>query len=476
MPESTNQALRLLSAAPWFDDETAQEILDLSEPHAGRAVEVLAQIRRSGLIVRRGGIERIEEPNRSAWRQALFADDADLYEAALRVFASRSRGELGAKLTRVLGEDGAFLTTRAIECVAQPDPGEALNELVTRIEGGPDTFDSIGALSIARLIELYGYRRDRLGEFFEGLSLWSSDRRAEAAEYFRRVVSDRKQDRAGAISEHLLGVSLYQEGNLYEAAAVLEQSLFDLDELHDNRGLEVTFCTYGRVMREIFIKTGDWQALERSRSALEASLEFPTGLPGRRCRALQYLAQTETDFGEYEKALRLVDAALDECSDPVSVVNAHTVKAMTLRAAGRPDAYLVEIDRAADLAEEHNIQGMILARALNMAAAAHRINGDLAHAERLARRSVRIGQREENDRHVAHAQHTLGAVLIDALDADSASHRVAEIQELLGESRAILSSYRDTRGVSYVDATTSRLNARLAFLSHEGNRARRSET
>jgi tetratricopeptide (TPR) repeat protein len=464
--------LRLLSAAPWFDDETAREILGLSAATDTVAEQVLSQLRRGGLIVRRGDLERIEEPNRSAWRKALFADDSELYAAALRVFAARSRGEFGEKLTSVLGEDGSFRTSRAIECVAEPHPAEALNELVTRLEDGPDAFDPIGALSIARLIELYGYRRDRLGEFFEGLALWSSDRRAEAADFFRNVVADRKNDRAGAIAEHLLGVSLYQEGQLVEAAAVLEQSLVDLEELNDRRGLEVTLCTYGRVLREIYVRNGDVDALEQSRVALETALEYSTGLPGRRCRTLQYLAQTETEFGEFERALELIDLAIEECSEPVSLVNAHAVKAMTLRAAGRSDEYLAEIDLAAQLSVAHDVQGMTLARALNMAAAAHRASGDLVQAERLARRSVRIGEREENDRHIAHARHTLAAILIDSLGETSITpERVSEIRGLLSEARATLAGFRDSRGVGLIEATGSRLNARLALLNYQGTRA-----
>ncbi len=474
---STANALRLLSAAPWFDDETAIEILALSAPDSHHAELVLTQIRRSGLIVRRGELERIEEPNRSAWRQALFADDSELYAEALRVFARRSRGELGVKLGSVLGEDGTFRTTRAIECVATQDAAEALNELVARLEEGPDTFDSLGALSIARLIELYGYRRDRLGDFFQGLALWSSDRKTEAAEYFRRVVADRKMDRAGAIAEHLLGVSLYQEGQLFEAAAVLEQSISDLDDLNDRRGLEVTFCTYGRVMREVYGRTGDFDALVRSRDALYAALEYSTGLPGRECRTLQYLAQTESDFGEYETAIEFIGRAINMCSDPVSLVNAHTVKAMILRACGRTREYLEEIDLANEIAAQNDLQGLALARTLNMAAAAHRVNCDLDKAETLARRSLRIGERERNERHIAHSQHTLAAILIDALQPESVSpQRVTEIRQLLSDARATLAGYRDSRGVRLIETTTSRLNGKLAFLNFRGESDRQTDS
>jgi hypothetical protein len=48
---------------------------------------------------------------------------------------------------------------------------------------------------------------------------------------------------------------------------------------------------------------------------------------------------------------------------------------------------------------------------------------------------------------------------------------VSEIRGLLSEARATLAGFRDSRGVGLIEATGSRLNARLALLNYQGTRA-----
>lgn len=470
-PPDGGNILRVLSAAPWFDTETATELLGLAEFADESAQEVLARVRRSGLLVRDGEVERVQEPNRSEWRQALFADDSELYRAALEIFARRSRSSLGDRLTDVLGTDGTFLTTRAIECVSYAEPAEALDDLVSRLEDGPDQWDPVTAVAVARLIELYGFKRDRLSDFFEGLALWSNDRRDEAASYFRRVVADRKQDRAGAISEHLLGVVMYQTGDLFEAEAVLEDAISHLEGLNDRKGLEVTLCTYGRVQHSIYKRNGDLEALARSRIALERALGLATDESPRKARTLQYLARTVGDYGEYPVAIALAEQAVELADDAVSAMNSRTTLALLYRDAAMVELYLETIEDAAEIAEKYNVRGKTLARTLNMAAAAYRRVGDYRAAIRLALRSIRVGEQLADDRHVAHAQHTLAATRIDSLhDGRPDPTDIAEILDLLNRSRNTLAGFHDVRGVGLVDATASRLYARFNV-----NRDTRSE-
>lgn len=467
-----NEVMRLLSAAPWFDTETATELLELADLSNESAHEVLARVRRSGLLVRRGEVERVQEPNRSEWRQSLFADDSELYRAALDVFARRSRSSLGERLNGVLGEDGSFLTARAIECVSNPEPGDALDDLVTRIEDGPDQWDIVTSVAVAHLIELYGFKRDRLSDFFEGLSLWSSDRKDEAAAYFRRVVSDRKQDRAGAISEHLLGVSMYQTGNLFEAETILEDAIAHLEYLNDRKGLEVTLCTYGRVEHSIFERNGDFESLARSRVALERALGLASTNSTRRARTLQYLARTVGEYGEYPLAISLAQEAVKSSTDPVSAVNSRTTLALLHRDAEQVLEYLAVISEASEIAEEHDVRGKTLARLLNMAAAAQRRAGNLTDAVSLAERSIRLGEKLEDDRHTAHAQHTLAAILIDELpNRDPVLSEVELVLDLLQRSRNTLAGFHDVRGVGLIDATSSRLSAYLNMATGQSDHA-----
>lgn len=77
MPAS-GSALEILSAAPWFDDETAADLLHLGlpEPEASSQYEA---IRRSGALLHRNGLWRVPEPLRSELRTRLHARDEGLY-------------------------------------------------------------------------------------------------------------------------------------------------------------------------------------------------------------------------------------------------------------------------------------------------------------------------------------------------------------------------------------------------------------
>lgn len=452
-------ALRLLSSVPWFDEETAKGLIGLGLADDPEVEAILKEVRASGLVRRRGELERIEEPARSKWRQELHSDDQDLYRRALRVFTGYAQGDLSEKLESVLGVEGAFLTIRALECVADPAAEAPLDQLVARLEGGPDDFDSFRASAVSRLIHHYEFKRTRLSDFFEGLALWADGRRREAARLFERVLAEDSVDRPAAISAHLLGVSLYQANQLVEAEDVLQDAVGRLRDMRDIQGLVVTLSSLGRTQRELFRNTHDWDYLDSAISSLVEAASLPAAAQ-RRGRVLQYLAQCYTDAGQHPQAIRTATDATEIASSGEEGVHALTVLASAHRAAGNMEDYIDAIHRADALAEAGNVSGQPLARLLNMGAAAARRSGDLRAAESLARKSLRMGRRLENPRHIAHATHTLAAVLVDRLERDGISERTAsEARELLDESRLILATYRDVDGVEKVDATLGRLIA-----------------
>ena len=186
----------------------------------------------------------------------------------------------------------------------------------------------------------------------------------------------------------------------------------------------------------------------------------------RYCRTLQYLARTVGEYGEYPHAISLAEEAVSLASgDPIAEVNSRTVLALLYRDADMIADYMEVINAAAELAEKSEMRGKTRARVLNMAAAAYRRGGDYETAITFARRSVRIGEKLGDDRHIAHAQHTLAAIQIDAFaNREPGPAEVEDILALLRDSRSILAGFHDVRGVGLVDATSSRLYARIRRL------------
>lgn len=476
---STQNALRLLSVAPWFDNPTATDLLGLADFEHGGAVHLLQSVRAAGLLDRAKDVERIAEPARSEWREELHAAHEDLYLRALAVVAKHARDELRGPLQSVLGADAAFLTTRVIDCVSSQESTIAVDELVTHIEGA-GAYDPVQAGIVADLISSYAFKRNRLADFFYGLSLWSSGRRTEALPYFDTVVSeDVPPDRPACIARHLIGVSLYHSGDLPGSRKMLERALSDLRVLHDARGLEVTYCSYGRTLHALSRASRRDQDranefLVMAEQVLLEALRISTGLPGRRSRNLQYLASVVSDLGDNQSA---IDYANEACDLAVGADRAFALatRGLVLREAGMNAAYLSNVREACRVADEFHVSGRDLARLSNMAAAAERRGGNLAEGEQLARSSIRMGEHERDSRHIGHAKHTLAAILIDKIyqrdDTFASEAERREIRGLLEESRTALAALRDSQSVDLVDNTIATYSGLLGSRDDQQNRA-----
>ena len=475
---STQNALRMLSVAPWFDDRTAMDLLGLAHFGGASAVNMIHGLRTAGLLHRSREVERIAEPARSEWREELHAEHEGLYLRALGVVAKHAREGLRDPLRSVLGADGAFLTTRVMDCVSSEEPAIAVEELVIHIEGRGN-YDSVQAGIVADLISGYAFKRNRLADFFYGLSLWSSGRRAEALPYFDTVTSeDAPPDRPSCIARHLIGVALYHSGDLPGSRKMLERAISDLRALRDARGLEVTYCSYGRTLHALFRANRRDQDAAReflvpAEQVLLEALRISTGLPGRRSRNLQYLASVVSDLGDHEAATNFANQACDIAEGPDRAF-ALATRGLTLRAAGADEAYLKSIRDACLVADEFGVSGRDLARLSNMAAAAERRGGNLVEGERLARSSIRMGEHERDSRHIGHAKHTLAAILIDRVfqrgDMRASEPERREIRELLEASRAALAALRDTQSVDLVDNTIATYSTLIGMRSDPPDR------
>lgn len=453
--------VQLLSVAPWFDTEAALGLLE-QQSDRRHAEQALAALRGSGLVVSSRGLERLSEPSRSRWREEFHARDDTLYGESIRVYLSFARGELGVKLGRVLGRDGGSLLVFALECVAGSVSSTTLGDAVDSLRIDGDRFDVPRSGATARLIRQYQFKRTRFSDFFEGIALWGSGERSDAARLFERVLEEPANDRITAISGHLLGVVSYGDGDLVRSRSLLKRSVEQLRELHDIPGLAVTLSSLGRALRAIAEQEGDRDALEESVCVLREALEVLPDESPLRGRASQYLAQSLADTQDFDGAIGYAEDAAALAATPMERVNALLVLALAHRAAGEQGLYIDTVELALQEAKDGFVDVMTLARASNMAAAAARREGDLPRAERLARKSLALGRQSGLLRHIPHAAHTLAAVLVDRLAAGEGDAEMAErALDLLEESKAALARRKDRAGMAKVDATRAHLNAIL---------------
>lgn len=459
MPGSSS-ALEILSAAPWFDDKTAAALLQvgLPEPEASNQYEA---IRRSGALLYRNGLWRVPDPLRSELRTQLHARDEEFYAEILHVYGRHSSNGMAQALSTVLGRSGAAVTTEVLNYVSESGTSgvqshgafNRLQDLVYHTSSRPP---ADVARDVARLLGIYGVGRSRAMEFFLGLSHWNRNERVEAVAFFDVVLRERANDTIAAIAGHLVGVFEYAMGNIEEARAMVEAAITILRSLGDIEGLAVTLSTLGRIERGEYRSTGEKRYIEASITALEEAETISVG--STRSRSLELLAKSYADHSRFDDARAAAQEAARIAPSGEDGVAARMTLALVERADGDFVAYSRAIEDALQIAERDRVEGLRLASLLNMAATSQRSRGDLPAAEGLARRSLAMGRRLRDRRHIAHSAHTLAGILVDAA-SHGAEVDLDEALALLEESRLILVHLRDTRGVRLVDETSTRFTS-----------------
>lgn len=469
MASSMVTRLRLLSAAPWFDEPTATDLLKLASDSNAlgneEPIPSLRDLRLSGVLVHRGAASRVVEPLRSELRSSLYAEDEDLYVRALRVFVQHAQNGLAPSLTAVMGSHGSWLNIKALATVANSNDNDAFGELVDRIQNSQIRSTSDLASDAARLIERYAFKTDRRTDFLNGLALWNKGQRVSATLHFERVLVDRRLDTAGAISGHLVGVTRYSEGDLGPAIDLLTQSVQDLRSLGDMSGLAMTLTSLGRAHREVFRTHKSAEDLILALRVLEEAVDLSSPGSVGRGRALTALAQCYQDADDPERGLRVAEEAVKLLPVGDDALAARTTVALIYRRLGNQDAYEEALESAAEYAEKQDVGDVQLSRLLNMLAASRRRAGDLDGARESARRSLQMGRRMNDQRHIAHAAHTLAAINLDSLPDDLVARRrrLLEIERLLHESRTILAGLKNTYGIEMVDETLRRYYAEASY-------------
>ena len=450
--------LEILSAAPWFDDAAASELLARSSAE-GDADRLLAAIKQSGALVERAGLWRIPEPLRSDMRRRLYAQDRSAYTDAVGVFVSHAQNGMGSQLNAVMGPHGAAVNTEVLAFLVgevRGDSNSALQRLVAVVREDDEKYESEIAADISRLLTIYGVGWNRTAAFFMGLSMWARGSRLEALGHFEAVLDDPRRDIAAAIAAHLIGVALYGDDLLDDAKERVEQSVSIGRDIGDDKGLVLTLSTLGRVELALHNRSRDAGALERAMSALSEAADL-TEDGEIRGRTLQYLAEVHLRSGDIDSARRVGYEAIDMALRGERAVEARAAVALIEREAGNDPQYLALLDDALEIARRDQVGGRSLAKLLNMEASSRRRSGDLPAALALAKRSLALGRRIKDRRHVAHAAHTLAAIRIDLVSSapDIDSER-EEVRKLLEESRRTLVRLKDASGVELVDRTIRR--------------------
>lgn len=458
--------VELLSSAPWFDVSTAGDLLLL----ARKAVtppeidEILTSLSRTGLLVRRLEAWRVAEPLRTELRQSLAGQNRELYDEAIRTFARHARNGFGPQLAAIMGEHGADLNVRAVAASVQD--GEAFNDLVSYVDRVATSGRTRDAFVAADLVELYSGTIGRRSEFLRGLGLWNQGNRVAAESAFDSVRATYRLDRAGAISNHLLGIIRYQRGDYVRAVELLDDAITDLRLMKDADGLCVTLTTLGRVLKDRHRDMRVPADLVRAREVLEEALELSQS-PRSSVSVRLALAQVEQADGDIRAAIALAEQANVDAVGMDQLFDA----AISLAALYRRDDRDSDAVDVATVLEDRlgraHLPDIKYARLLNVTAAAERKLRRFSDAERHALRSVEIGRRLGDQRHVAHALHTLASIAVDSLSADPKERmrQAREIRSQLAEAQGILASLHNTSGVEMIERTSARLFQTLAELA-----------
>ncbi|WP_136706200.1 hypothetical protein [Agromyces sp. H66] len=363
-------------------------------------------------------------------------------------------------MAKIMGEQGLALTARTLSYISQKDDPSRVAELVDAVQMHLERRESDAAKVAARVLSTYLNEEDRLSEFMTGLDLWVRGQRVRAVPHFVRVLETDEVDKATCVASHLLGVSRYSEGDLLAATRYLERSIGALRQLNDVRGLVMTLTTYGRSQREKYRNDGVTEDLAAAVAALEEALHLAEDFPSVRPSVLRPLAQAYFDDKQIERAIEAIAAAVEEAPAGQERVDALTARAILFRDMGDDATYAESLDEALLEADIYDLQGSELARLLNVGAGRERRARNWTKAISLAQRSLAMGRKLEDIRHIAHSAHTLAAIYVDQIEGGEANRvDLEEVDSLLKESRKLLVQIKDLRGVAMIDNTISRRRA-----------------
>ncbi len=470
-------AASVLSVLPAFDEAVAQDVLgsssDLVDGFAGSDNDALHRLRLAGLLREWRGVLTVAEPLKKQLSTRLVSEQPEHFRVVAEVFANHARNGFGDALASALGSHGANLNLAVLALAASEENSRAseTDKLLDVLQSAAIDGRVGDTAAAIRLLERSlppDHNFSRLTTFLLGMYEWRIGRRREASEYFERMLNRPSGDRSEAIARHLLGVYRAEEGKLPEALVHLQTAIEQLRTLNDTRGLAQTLTTYGRVLRvsAVAARAANPSSEEATKQLQAASESLVDAIKIAREREdnlllglaqleLARVEQTSEDVGE---ALSLANESAESLTGhPEHLVRVYTLLGSLYRDDDQYSKAREILHLASELAEEIDAQDPALARVLNVQASADRRAGRIDEAITSARKSVEIGDRLGDRKHVAHALHTLAAALIDQHLAAT----TAEAERYLTTSKSILRSFGDARGVEMVERTEARIQHEL---------------
>ncbi|WP_155946482.1 tetratricopeptide repeat protein [Mycobacterium sp. URHD0025] len=461
----------VLSVAPAFDNHVAAGILGSSEDWltrfgGGDKTDPITSLRLAGLLVEWSGVMRIADPLKSELASRLAAESPATYRACAHTFSAHARNGFHTRLAQVLGDRGAAVSVAVLD-VAGADPdseSSSIRSLIATLQTSSSR--PVDTAAAIRQLSQSPARRtttDRLAAFLTGLHDWRLGRHDEASHQLELVLASRRDDQIEAIARHLVGVYRAEQRDFDSSLLYLETASDLLRRLGDRRGLTQALTSFGRVLagsamsHVAFPNKPDFETeqLVRAAKILDEAIAMGQDLHDNVLagRAILELARVEY-------ASERIDAAIDLAEDAARVlshhqpdlVNVYTYMGTWYREAGRTDEAREVLRKAAEIAEKSGSSDAALGRILNVQASADRRAGLTDEAIRNARDSVEIGRRLGDNRHTAHALHTLAASLLDLNTQEAQKEAIL----LLNEARALLEHLGDSKGVGMVDTTLAR--------------------
>ena len=328
--------------------------------------------------------------------------------------------------------------------------------------------------------------RFRQLEFLLGMQAWRTHKRRAAEEHFDRVLTANFKDLADAISSHLIAVAMSGRGERVAAVTLLQRSIVTLRELQDTRGLCQALISLGIAEREISAnllqeseeaESGSVVSAEaiaqadKNFQAAQDALDEAVGLAREiedshlEGGAHLELAACFARWGDLDVAILEAETARSILSaDDEEYVRALTQLGSFYRQVGDYDSAGRILGEAAQIALERGTEDIRLARLLNVQAANERRQGRLDIARSYAESSVRIGRRLKDRRHLGHALHTLGIIIIQEAEDTT---QLGDADRLLSESEQILSALHDSVGLGMVNRTRTYFEERRSELRAE---------
>ncbi|WP_146078074.1 hypothetical protein [Subtercola sp. Z020] len=472
----TEQAYQLLSAVPFFDLETGASIISLIDgelaesDHRSWAESVMFDLLANGAFENVRNILRVAASTRESMFPVVLLTNPAGVQQALNIFLSAAEDSLNESLVAILGIRGREVTVQTLDVVANPSDVNKLNTLIDTVHRSSRLLRSRDSWSSAELLRAYGLEEERTYQFMRGLALWQNGLRASASREFTDVLTNHRNDRAEAVAAHLLGVFRHDQGKSAEAVKLFIRAEKVLRSLEDHRGLAITHTTHGRVLREMARRESSddlrhsalkqYQTARKNLSKIPREDAVDSGKTEGRINLGE--GQALFELGDREEGMRLVALAVSIFSTSLTEqswarltlagmyrdVDNHALALDILR----KDTYLLDSDDDDDIHRGHALN--VLA-SIERHALPHNLDLALGHALR----SVAIGERLQDERHVAHALVTLSYIQIDLLD-DGFSINDSEVRVIrrnLYRAQDILRTLHDRLGLARVDDAFSNI-------------------